>query len=85
MKKVFFILLFIQISFSSCIENNSPTDFAPVIDGQFKDNKVVFYPSTDNKISAIVVDKNGDVWYLRLNGFGALKDNKKLFNVNDYK
>lgn len=67
----------------SCQTSTTPEDLQPIINGQFKNAKKVFYPSTDTKVSAIVIDENGDVFYLRMNGRGDMRDNVRLFNVND--
>lgn len=84
MKKVFLIISVIFV-LSSCTNGSKQSDLAPIINGQFKDAKSVFYPSTDYKVAAVIVDKNGDVWYLRMNGNAVLKDYVKLFNVSSYK
>ncbi len=87
MKKLKMILVgLVLFTFSSCIlfYSSKPKDLEPIINGQFKDAQKVFYPSTDFKVSAIVVDKNGDVWYLRMNGEAEMKDNVKLFNVSEF-
>lgn len=67
-----------------CDISSTPQDLSPIINGRFKDAKTVYYPSTDNKVSAIVIDKNGNVWYLRMNAFSEMRDDKKLFNVSEY-
>lgn len=77
------IYIAILLGFTAC-GGSTPSDLEPVINNNFKDAKTVFYPSTDFKVSSIVVDKNGDVWYLRMNGFGQMKDRLKMFNVSDY-
>ena len=78
------ILLSLTIIMCSCFKS-TPSDMEPVIDGRFDNYKSVFYPSTDCiKVCAIVVDKNGDVWYLRMNAYGTVRDEKKLFNLSDY-
>lgn len=77
-------MLFVVLFLSSCFGGSTPKDLQPIIDGQFKNAQAVYYPSTDGKASAVVVDKNGDVYYIRLNGYGELRDNKRLFNVKDY-
>lgn len=82
MKSLIFYFIVI-IGLSSC-GGSKPSDLDPVINNNFKDAKTVFYPSSDFKVSAVIVDRNGDVWYLRMNGIGQLKDQQKLFNVSDY-
>jgi hypothetical protein len=64
--------------------DSSPKDLAPIINGKH-DVAKVYYPSTDHKVSAVVVTKSGDVYYYRANGFGDLKDEKLLFNIHDMK
>ncbi|MCP4100364.1 MAG: hypothetical protein GY750_02895 [Lentisphaerae bacterium] len=59
-------------------------DLAPLV-GHENDVEKVYYPSSDYKPAAVVVDKNGDVTYYRLNGFGKLKDKKRLFNIKEFK
>ena len=77
------VLCVVFLSAVSCQTSTTPKDLQPIINGQFKNAKKVFYPSTDSKVSAIVVDENGDVYYLRMNGCGDMRDNVRLFNVND--
>lgn len=74
--------IFVTFICSSC--GSSINDFQPVIQGRFKDAKNVFYPSTDFKCSVVAIDKNGDVYYLRMNGFNEVVDDKLLFNVSQY-
>lgn len=78
-----FYTLLVVVLFTGCVES-TPKDLEPIINGQFKDAKAVFYPSTDHKVSAVVVDKDGNVWYLRMNGFSTMRDEKKLFNVSEH-
>jgi len=75
-------LLFLTTLFIGC---NSPSDFNEIIYGEYRDNKAIYYPSTDHKTSCIIIDKDGSVWYLRVNGVGTLRDRVELFNVNDVK
>jgi len=77
------LLCLVFLSAVSCQTSTTPKDLQPIINGQFKNAKKVYYPSTDSKVSAIVVDENGDVYYLRMNGCGDMRDNVRLFNVND--
>jgi hypothetical protein len=64
--------------------SSTPQDLEPIINGRFKDAKAVYYPSTDYKVSAIVIDKNGNVWYLRMNSSAEMRDEKQLFNVSEH-
>lgn len=79
-----FYTLLVAVLFTGCSIESTPKDLEPIINGQFKDAKAVFYPSTDGKVSAVVVDKDGNVWYLRMNGFSTMRDEKKLFNVSEH-
>lgn len=83
---VLFVSVVIGIAFQSCINSSNPNDLKPIIDGRFKDAKAVYYPSTDYKVSAVIVDKNGDVWFIRMNSDNVpvVKDDKILFNVTQY-
>ena len=63
---------------------STPRDLEPVINGKFKGAKAVYYPSTSSQVSAIVVDKDGNVWYLRMNMVDQMRDEKKLFNVSEH-
>jgi len=72
----------VAVLFTSC--GSKPQDLQPIIEGKFKDAKAIYYPSTDDKVAAIVIDKDGNVWYFRLNGFSQLRDEKQLFNVSQY-
>jgi len=67
-----------------CDISSNPQDLEPIINGRFKEAKAVYYPSTDNKVSAVVIDKNGNVWYLRMNAFSEMRDEKQLFNVSEH-
>lgn len=78
------IALLIIIIVGACKMSSTPTDIEPVIRSEFSGNKKVFYPSTDGKVSSIVIDKDGGVWYLRMNGFAEMRDKVILFNVNEY-
>ena len=75
--------LLVAVLFTGCLES-TPKDLQPIIDGRFKGAKAVYYPSTDYKVAAIVIDKNGNVWYLRMNGVDQIKDEKELFNVSEH-
>jgi hypothetical protein len=77
-------ILLLAAVFSGCFDGSKVKDMQPIVDGRFKDAKAVFYPSTDFKVAAIVVDKDGNVWYLRLNGDAEMRDEKQLFNVSQY-
>ena len=79
-----FYTLLVAVLLIGCDISSTPQDLEPIINGRFKDAKAVFYPSTDNKVSAVVVDNNGNVWYLRMNGYAEMRDEKKLFNVSEY-
>jgi predicted small secreted protein len=63
---------------------STPRDLEPIINGKFKDAKAVYYPSTSRQVSAIVVDKDGNVWYLRMNMVDQMRDEKQLFNVSEH-
>ena len=82
MKSLTLILLIASLLIISGCGSSTPKDLEPIINGKHEVHKV-YYPSTDNKVSAIVVTKGGDVYYYRANGFGELRDEKLLFNVND--
>lgn len=77
------LLCLVLFSAVGCQTSTTPKDLQPIINGQFKKAKKVFYPSTDSKVSAIIIDENGDVYYLRMNGVGDMRDNVRLFNIND--
>lgn len=77
-------LVLVAVLFTGCLPETTPRDLEPVINGQFKQPKAVHYPSTDYKVAAVVVDKDGNVWYIRMNAKGQVKDNKQLFNVSEY-
>lgn len=76
--------LLLMIVLSSCQANSTPKDLQPIIEGQFKDAKSVYYPSTDYKAAAIIIDKQGNVWYLRMNGVANMRDKVQLFNVSEF-
>lgn len=84
MKKLL-LLAIIAIGLLSCGFNTTPKDIQPYLYGELKDFKQIYYPSSDYKACAVVVAKNGDVYYLRVNGYGTLMDNQKLFNINEIK
>lgn len=84
LKYVLYTLL-VLLFFTGCYHPKStPSDLEPLIKGRFKDCKTVHYPSTDSKVCAIIVDKHGDVWYLRMNAVGDMRDDKLLFNLSEY-
>jgi hypothetical protein len=76
--------LLVAVLLIGCDTSSNPQDLEPIINGRFKDAKAVYYPSTDNKVSAVVIDKKGNVWYLRMNGFAEMRDEKELFNVSEH-
>jgi hypothetical protein len=76
--------LLVAVLLVGCDIHSTPQDLEPIINGRFKDAKAVYYPSTDGKVSAVVIDKDGNVWYLRMNGFAEMRDEKQLFNVSDH-
>ena len=79
------VCILLMAVFSSCLYPSSrPADMKPIIDGKYKDARSVYYPSTDQKVAAIIVHKNGNVWYLRMNAAGNMRDEIRLFNVSDY-
>lgn len=69
---------------SSCTWSSGPKDLQPIIDGRFKTAKAIYYPSSDYKVSAVIVDSSGNVWFIRLNADAEVKDDKQLFNVFTY-
>lgn len=83
-KSSILIIGLVLFFFYGCEKSSKPIDLEPVINGRFSDAKAVYYPSTDYKVSAIVIDKDGNVWYLRMNAFSEMRDEKKLFNISDY-
>jgi hypothetical protein len=76
--------LLVAVLLVGCDMSSTPQDLEPIINGRFKDAKAVYYPSTDYKVSAIVIDKNGNVWYLRMNSSAEMRDEKQLFNVSEH-
>ena len=87
MKAIILYLLFvfsILTGCNGCMPQSSPTALQPIINGAYKNAQAVFYPSTDYKVASIIVDEKGDVHYIRMNCFGTIKDQKKLFNVNEF-
>lgn len=56
-------------------------DIYKVIKIKHPDFKKIFYPSTGNSASCIVITKNGDIYYYRMNAFSSIKDEKFLFNI----
>lgn len=82
--KIAAICILAAVLFQSCLTGGKPSDLQPIINGKFKDAKAVYYPSTDDKVAAIVIDKDGNVWYLRMNFFSQMRDEKQLFNVSQY-
>lgn len=85
-KRVFLYSFLTLIILNSCSVDNtkSHNNLELIINTHFMNPNAVYYPSTDYKSSAVVVDDEGNVWYLRMNPLGELKDNVKLFNVNDF-
>ncbi len=75
------LVAIISITLSGCL-SSTPKDLEPIIRGKHDVSKI-YYPSTDSKVSAIVVTKDGEVYYYRLNGFGEPRDEVFLFNKND--
>jgi hypothetical protein len=69
---------------SSCTWSSGIKDMQPIIDGRFKTAKAIYYPSSDYKVSAVIVDSSGNVWFIRLNADAEVKDDKQLFNVFTY-
>lgn len=62
---------------------SGPSDLEPIINGKHEVAKT-YYPSTDDKVSAVIVTKKGDVYYYRANRYGTLRDERLLFNVHDF-
>tara|TARA_R110002096_G_scaffold327284_5_gene521278 strand:+ start:1848 stop:2132 length:285 start_codon:yes stop_codon:yes gene_type:complete len=79
--KVYFLAALL-VCFSGC-NLSGPEDLEPIISGKH-DVAKVYYPSTDSKVSAVVLTVSGDVYYYRANGLGTLRDEVLLFNVNDH-
>ena len=79
-----FAVLMSILVLSSCTWSSGPKDLGPIIDGRFKTAKAIYYPSSDYKVSAVIVDSSGNVWFIRLNADAEVKDDKQLFNVNTY-
>ena len=77
-------ILLVAVLFTGCTVGSTPKDLEPIINGKFKDAKAVYYPSTSSQVSAIVVDKEGNVWYLRMNMVDQIRDEKQLFNVSEH-
>jgi hypothetical protein len=76
--------LVVAVLLVGCTVKSTPKDLEPIINGKFKDAKAVYYPSTSSQVSAIVVDKYGNVWYLRMNMLDRMRDEKKLFNISEH-
>lgn len=77
-------ILMLAAVLSSCRWSSGPKDLQPIIEGRFKTAKAIYYPSSDYKVSAVIVDSDGNVWFIRLNADAEVKDDKQLFNVNTY-
>lgn len=77
-------ILMLAAVLSSCRWSSGPKDLQPIIEGRFKTAKAIYYPSSDYKVSAVIVDSDGNVWFIRLNADSEVKDDKQLFNVNTY-
>lgn len=77
-------ILMLAAVLSSCRWSSGPKDLQPIINGRFKTAKAIYYPSSDYKVSAVIVDSDGNVWFIRLNADSEVKDDKQLFNVNTY-
>ncbi len=77
------LLSMLLVSLAGCW-SSTPSDLAPIINGRHDVDKI-YYLSTDDKVAAIVITKGGDLYYYRANGFGTLRDEKLLFNINDAK
>jgi len=76
--------LLVAVLLVGCTPESTPRDLEPIINGKFKDARAVYYPSTSSQVSAIVVDKDGNVWYLRMNMVDQMRDEKQLFNVSEH-
>jgi hypothetical protein len=83
---IFLIIALVIAFFVNLISvSSNPRDLQPIIEGRFKNAKAVYYPSSDCKVCAVIVDSGGNVWYLRMNGYATVKDDKQLFNISTYK
>jgi Cdc6-like AAA superfamily ATPase len=74
----------VSVLLVGCQFDSNPKDLEPIINSRFKDAKVVYYPSTSSQVSAVVIDKDGNVYYLRMSMSGGMRDEKELFNVFEY-
>ena len=85
-KRTYFALyiLLVAVLFTGCVPNSKPTDLEPIINARFKDAKAIYYPSSSFQVSAIVVDKNGNVWYMRMSANRDMRDQVQLFNVDEH-
>jgi len=79
-----FYTLLASVLLVGCQTESKPKDLEPIINGRFKEAKAVYYPSTSNQVSAVVIDKDGNVYYLRMSMSGKMRDEKQLFNVSEH-
>ena len=79
-----FYTLLVALLLVGCQTESKPKDLEPVINGRFKDAKAVYYPSTSSQVSAVVIYKDGNVYYLRMSMSGEMRDEKQLFNVSEH-
>lgn len=79
-----FYTLLVAVLLVGCQMESKPKDLEPIINGRFKDAKAVYYPSTSSQVSAVVIDKDGNVYYLRMSMSGEMRDEKQLFNVSEH-
>jgi len=77
-------ILLVALLLVGCQTESKPKDLEPVINGRFKDAKAVYYPSTSSQVSAVVIDKYGNVYYLRMSISGEMRDEKQLFNISEH-
>ena len=78
--KLIFAVIFGALLVGGC---TGEYDLAPIVEHE-NDVSKAYYPSSGDKPAAVVVDKNGDVIYYRLNGYGKMRDRRVLFNVKDF-
>ena len=79
-----FYTLLVAVLLVGCQTESKPKDLEPIINGRFKEVKAVYYPSTSSQVSAVVIDKDGNVYYLRMSMSGQMRDEKQLFNVSEH-
>jgi len=77
-------ILLVAVLFTGCLPSSKPSDLEPIINARFKDAKSIYYPSSSFQVSAIVVDKNGNVWYMRMSASRDMRDQVQLFNVKEH-